>query len=81
MAGTVATVGSGSFTVTDHTGQTVTVDEQSSTTYYSGATSASSSAVVTGARVAVQGTRNGTTVTAARVVVLPAGGFGFGSSG
>lgn len=76
--GTVASVGSGSFTVTDRTGQTVTVDEQSSTTYFSGRTAASSSAVVTGARVAVRGTRSGSTVTAASVVVLPAGGFGLG---
>jgi len=71
--GTVASVGSGSFTVTDFSGQTVTVDEQSSTVYFNGATSASSSAVVTGARVAVQGSRSGNTVTATRVVVLPSG--------
>jgi hypothetical protein len=70
VAGTVASVGSGSFTVNARSGQTVTVDEQSSTTYYTGATSASSSAVVTGARVIVQGTRRGNTVTATRVEVL-----------
>lgn len=71
--GTVASVGTDSFTVTGRSDQTVTVDEQSSTTYYSGATSTSSNAVVTGARVAVQGTRSGDTVTATRVTVLPAG--------
>jgi hypothetical protein len=74
--GTVASVASGSFTVTDFSGQTITVDEQSSTVYDSGPTSATSSAVVTGARVAVQGTRSGNTVTATRVIVLPTGGFG-----
>jgi hypothetical protein len=78
--GVVATVGSGSFTVTDRTGQTVTVDEQSSTTYYSGRNSATSSAVVVGARAAVEGTRTGNTVEATTVIVLPDGGFGFGGS-
>jgi hypothetical protein len=71
VAGTVASVGSGSFTVNALSGQTVTVDEQSSTTYFTGRTSASSSAVVQGARIVVQGTRNGNTVTATRVEVLP----------
>jgi hypothetical protein len=80
VVGTVASVTNGHFTVTDRTGTTVTVDEQSSTAYYSGTTSASSSAVVSGARVAVQGTRSGNTVTATRVIVLPAGGFGPGAS-
>ena len=80
VVGTVASVANGHFTVTDRAGATVTVDEQSSTTYYRGATSASSSAVVTGARVAVQGSRSGNTVTATRVIVLPAGGFGPGAS-
>ncbi|HYA69368.1 MAG TPA: DUF5666 domain-containing protein, partial [Acidimicrobiales bacterium] len=73
VVGTVASVGTNSFTVTARNGATVTVDEQSSTTYFSGATSASSSAVVKGARVAVQGSRSGNTVTATRVVVLSAG--------
>ena len=61
--------------MTATSGQMVTVDEQSSTTYYSGATSASSSVVVKGARVVVQVTRSGNTVTATHVNVLPAGGF------
>ena len=78
VVGTVATVGSGSFTVTDRLGQTVTVNEQSSTTYYTGTTPATSSAVTAGVRVLVRGTRSGTTVTATAVYVLPAGGFGFG---
>jgi len=78
--GTVTSVANGHFSVTDRAGVTVTVDEQSSTTYYTGATSASSNSVVTGARVAVQGSRSGNTVTATRVIVLPAGGFGPGAA-
>jgi len=78
VIGTVASVGTNSFTVNARSGQTVTVDEQSSTTYYKGATQATSSIVTQGATVAVQGSRSGTTVTATRVIVLPAGGF-FGS--
>ncbi len=77
--GTVAGVGTNTFTVTAGSGQTLTVDEQSSTAYYSGATSASKSVVAKGDRVVVQGTRSGNTVTATRVVVLPAGEFGAAS--
>jgi len=76
--GTVASVGTGKFTVTDNSGGTVTVTEQSSTTYDRDGSSTSSSAVVTGVRVAVQGTRSGNAVTATQVTVLPAGGFGTG---
>ena len=80
MVGTVSSVSAKSFVVQDRTGTSVTVDEQSSTTYMSGRSSATVSAVVSGARVLVQGTRSGNTVTATTVVVLPAGGFGgFGS--
>lgn len=78
VAGTVASVSSGSFTVTAVSGQTVTVDEQSSTQYYTGRNSGSASSVVQGARVAVQGTRSGDTVVATRVEVLPSGSLGFG---
>ena len=74
--GRVTSVGNGTFTVAGRTGASVTVDEQSSTTYYNGGTSATVGTVTTGERVAVQGTRSGTTVTAERVTVLPAGGFG-----
>ncbi len=80
MAGTVSNVSSTNFTVTDRSGQAVTVDEQSSTTYFNGRTSASSSIVTSGARVLVRGTRQGNTVTATSVIVLPSGGFGPGSS-
>jgi len=71
VTGTVASVGTHSFTVTTGTGQTVTVDEQSSTVYRSGSASASASAVTQGAHVLVEGSRNGDTITATRVVVLP----------
>jgi hypothetical protein len=78
VVGTVTGIGFGTFTVKGVGGQTVTVDEQSSTTYDQGATSAGPSAVVTGARVLVVGSRSGNTVQATRVIVLPAGGFGGG---
>ena len=81
VVGTVAKLGTGSFTVTDRAGTTVTVDEQSSTTYRSGRAAATASAVTVGARVAVQGTRSGSTVTASAVIVLRAGGFGSGFGG
>jgi len=82
VVGTVASVGSGSFVVTTRQGGTVTVDEEASTTYDQGTTSATSAAVVRGARVAVSGSRTGTVVHASRVIVLPAGGFGgFGYPG
>jgi hypothetical protein len=75
VVGTVASVSGNSFTVNARSGQTVTVDEQSSTTYYDGATQATSSIVTQGATVAVQGSRKGSTVSATRVIVLPAGGL------
>lgn len=75
--GTVASVGSDSFTVSSpQSGQTYTVNEQSSTTYRSTTGTASASDVAVGDRVAVAGTTSGTTVTATSVVILPAGGFG-----
>ena len=73
VIGTVASVGSGSFTVTDRSGTTVTVDEQSSTTYYNGSTQATSSIVTAGANVVALGSRSGNTVTATRVILLPPG--------
>ncbi len=77
VVGTVASVSSGSFTVHARSGQTVTVDEQSSTSYYDGTSQATSSIVTTGATVAVQGSESGSTVTATRVTLVPAGGGGF----
>jgi Domain of unknown function (DUF5666) len=80
--GTVASVGSGSFTVdSTGSGQTYTVDEQSSTTYRSGSSTSSASAVAVGDRVAVSGSTSGTTVKATTVIILPAGGFGGGGTG
>jgi hypothetical protein len=76
VAGTVTSVGSGTFNVQGISGQKVTVDEQSSTIYDQGATSATAAAVTMGSRVLVLGSRSGTTVKATRVIVLPAGGFG-----
>lgn len=81
VAGTVANVVPGTFTVSSRSGQTVTVTEQPSTVYDNGTTAATSSIVVQGARVLVEGSRSGTMVTATRVVVLPAGSFGGPPSG
>ena len=77
--GTVATVGVNSFSVTDRFGQTITVDEQSSTIYYSGSTSTSAAAVVPGVRVRVAGTLNGNSMIATSVEVRLGGGSGEGS--
>jgi hypothetical protein len=79
-AGTVATVSAPSFTLSTSAGQKVTVDETSSTTYQKGTSSASAGAVTTGEPVLVLGTTNGTTITAAQVVVQPASGSGSSSS-
>ena|SRR5579872_465260 len=68
--GIVTSVSFGSFTMQAIGGQTLTVDEPSSTIYASPSGSASASSVVQGSLVAVQGTRNGTTITATRVIVL-----------
>jgi hypothetical protein len=81
VAGTVTSVGSGTFNVQGVSGQKVTVDEQSSTIYDQGATKATADAVTMGSRVLVLGSRSGTTVKATRVIILPAGGFGFGGAG
>jgi len=78
VAGTVATVGNGTFVVTALSGQTVTVNEQSSTTYMSGGSAATSAVVVPGVHVLVEGTRTGNTVTATRVIVFGGASFGGG---
>jgi hypothetical protein len=70
-AGIVTQVAFGSFTMTDlGGGRSITVEETSSTVYRAAGSAATSSSVVQGALVAVEGTRNGTTVTATRVIVL-----------
>jgi membrane-bound inhibitor of C-type lysozyme len=56
------------------TGQKVTVNEASSTTYQNGTSSTSASAITTGEPVLVLGTTNGTTITATQVIVQPTGG-------
>ena len=73
-AGTVGSVSTPKFTMTTSAGQKVTVDEASSTTYQKGTSPASASAITTGQPVLVLGTTSGTTITATRVIVQPAGG-------
>ncbi len=73
-AGTVSSVSTSKFTLSTTTGQKVTVDEASATTYQKGTNSTSASAVITGEPVLVLGTVNSTTITAAQVIVQPAGG-------
>jgi hypothetical protein len=79
-AGTVGTVSTSGFTMSTSTGQNVTVDETSSTTYQNGTSSTSVSAITTGEDVLVLGTTSGTTITAAQVIVQPAGGGGSAAS-
>ncbi|WP_297343222.1 hypothetical protein, partial [Amnibacterium sp.] len=60
---------SSGFALTTSAGQKVTVDEASSTTYLSGSSAASASAVTAGTNVLVLGTVSGTTITATQVTV------------
>ena len=73
-AGTVGSVSTSKFTLSTSAGQKVTVDEASATTYQKGTSSTSASAVTTGEPVLVLGTVSNTTITAAQVIVQPAGG-------
>jgi hypothetical protein len=73
-SGTVGSVSTSSFTMTTSAGQKVTVGEASSTAYQKGTGSTSASAITTGERILVLGTTSGTTITAAQVIVQPAGG-------
>jgi hypothetical protein len=75
-AGTVSSVSTPTFVLTTAAGQAVTVDETSGTTYQNGTGPASASAVTTGTDVLVLGTVDGTTITATRVLVEPAGSYG-----
>ena len=71
--GTVASVGTGSFTLTTRDGTTVTVAVDGSTTYIDGAVASPSfSDVTVGALVAVFGTTSSGTVAATKVIVVPA---------
>ena len=74
--GTVGTVSMAGFTMSTSTGQNVTVNEVSSTTYQNGTGSTSASAIATGQDVLVLGTTNGTTITATPVIVQPTGSSG-----
>jgi hypothetical protein len=74
VVGTVSSVSTSSFTVTTSAGQNVTVKKASSTTYRTGTSSSTASAVTKGKPVLVLGTTNGTTITATQVVVQPTGG-------
>ena len=79
-AGTVASVSTSSFTMSTSAGQKVTVNKASSTTYRRGTNSISASAIRKGQSVVVLGTTSGTTITAATVIVQPAGGVGFATT-
>ncbi len=72
--GTVGNVAKSSFILTTTAGQEVTVDEESSTKYERGTTSASKSAATKGAHVLVLGTVSSTTIKATQVVVQKRGG-------
>jgi hypothetical protein len=78
--GTVSAVTTSGFTLTTATGEKVTVNEASSTTYLNGTSSTTASAVKTGASVLVLGTADGTTITAAQVTVQPNGDGGAAAS-
>ncbi|MCW3042910.1 MAG: hypothetical protein JWL57_1068 [Actinobacteria bacterium] len=62
------------------TGQKVTVNEASTTTYQKGTSSTSASVITTGEPVLVLGTVSGTTIAATQVVVQPTGGGGSATS-
>jgi hypothetical protein len=79
-AGTVASVSMSSFTMSTSTGQKVTVNEASSTTYQQGTSLISASAIATGEDVLVLGITSGTTITATQVIVQPTGGGGSAAS-
>ena len=79
-SGTVDSVSTSSFTMTTSAGQTVTVEEASSTTHQNGTNSTSVDAITTGESVVALGTVNGTTITATQVIVTPAGGDGSAAS-
>ena len=75
--GTVESVGTGTFTVKEPKGTTVTVDVTSSTTYKDGkVTSPTFANVTTGEMVAVEGTTASGIVTAKSVLIGFAGGMG-----
>jgi hypothetical protein len=78
--GTVASVSTSSFTLSTSAAQNVTVNKASSTTYRKGTSSTSASAIKKGESVLVLGTVNGTTITAAQVILQTTGGGGSATS-
>jgi hypothetical protein len=62
------------------TGQKVTVNEASSTTYQQGTSPISASAIATGEDVLVLGITSGTTISATQVIVQPTGSGGSAAS-
>jgi hypothetical protein len=79
-SGTVASMSTSGFTMSTSAGQMVTVNEVSSSTYQSGTSSISASAITTGEGVLVLGTTSGTTITAAQIIVQPTGDGGSATS-
>jgi hypothetical protein len=79
-SGTVDSVSTSSFTLSTSAGQTVTVNEQSSTTYQKGTSSISAGAITKGESVLVLGTTSGTSITASQVIVQPTGNRGSAAS-
>ena len=72
--GMVDSVSTSGFTMSTSTGQKVTVNEASSTTYMKGTSSTSANAITTGEDVLALGTTSGTTITATQVIVQLTGG-------
>jgi hypothetical protein len=70
-AGTVSSVSTSGFDLLTSTGEKVTIKETSSSTYETGTTAASKSAVTKGQTVLVLGTDDNTTITATEVIVGP----------
>jgi hypothetical protein len=71
--GTVASVSTSSFTLTTSAGQSVTVNEASSTKYLKGTSSTTAGAITKGTHVLVLGTTSGTTIKAMQVIVQSSG--------
>jgi len=80
-AGTIVSLSSSNFSMTTPAGQTVTVNESSTTTYENGTTSTSAKAIAPGEYVVVLGTTSGTTIAATNVLMQPSGGGAPSSSG
>src|ERR1700686_4189822 len=73
-SGTVVSLSTVGFTLSTSAGQTVTVNETSSTTYLDGTSPTSARGIATGNDVLVLGTTSGTTTTATQATLQPTGG-------